>query len=89
MPDNSMQFISLHGLIPPAFRCACIPYAKTKLQLAAEAVVAASKIVDEKFAKEEKKTGRQTSTVLLAKILGGDDPFLDLSGFLELEDVDL
>ena len=42
----------------------------------------------EKFAEEEKETGRQRTTIHLAKLAEGEVPIIDVSTFLELDGAD-
>jgi hypothetical protein len=61
---------------------------KAKLEEAATAVTNAKKLADEKFAEEEKETGRQRTTIHLSKLVEGEVPIIDVSAFLELDGTD-
>ena len=61
---------------------------KAKLEELATAVTNAKKLADEKFAEEEKETGRQRTTIHLAKLAEGEVPIIDVSTFLELDGAD-
>ena len=58
---------------------------QAKLEELATAMANAKKLADEKFAEEEKETGRQRTTVHLAKLAEGEVPTIDVSTFLELD----
>ena len=61
---------------------------QAKLDELATSVANAKKLADEKFAEEEKETGRQRTTIHLAKLAEGEVPVIDVSSFLGLDGSD-